>query len=84
MINEFCHLSSESLDDFLRHIGCVTHTFSKNSKIDFPLQRYIKTIKIISNKNFISLIYKNLSNIIKPPTSDKIPFNKFIFMYEKY
>ena len=84
MIYEFCHLPSESLDDFLSHIGCLTHTFSKNSKIDFPLQRYIKSMKVISNKNLINHMYRNLPNISRPKAADKVPFHKFIYMYEKY
>ena len=38
-------------------------------------------MQIISNKNLINHMYRNLPNIIKPTTSDKI-LNKFIFMFE--
>ena len=46
IIYEFCHLPSESLDDFLRHIGCLTHTFSKNQKLIFHYKNILKQFKL--------------------------------------
>jgi len=83
MIYDFCHLPSECFDDFLSHIGSLTKI--KNSyKLHFPLRRYIKLMESLSQKNLINHIFRNLPNISRQKASDRVPFHKFILMYEKY
>ena len=38
----------------------------------------------LSQKNLINHMYRNLPNISRPKAADRVPFHKFIFMYEKY
>ena len=84
MIYDFCHLPSECFDDFLSHIGSITPTMGQNYKLVFPLKKYIKAMESLSQKNLINHMYRNLPNISRPKASDRVPFHKFIFMYEKY
>ena len=84
MIYDFCHLPSECFDDFLSHIGSLTSTMGTNYKLVFPLKKYIKTMETLSQKNLINHMYRNLPNISRPKAADRVPFHKFIFMYEKY
>ena len=84
MIYDFCHLPSECFDDFLSHIGSLTSTMGSNYKIVFPLKKYIKAMETLSQKNLINHMYRNLPNISRPKAADRVPFHKFIFMYEKY
>ena len=84
MIYDFCHLPSDCLSDFLSHIGCLTERKNGSYNLVFPLKKYIKTLKILSNKNLINHIYRNLPNIAKQKAADRIPFHKFIFLMEKY
>ena len=83
MIYDFCHLPSECFDDFLSHIGSVKKQ-ADTYELVFPLKKYIKDIETLTRKNLISHVHRNLPNIIKPKATDKIPFHKFIFLYEKY
>ena len=84
MIYDFCHLPSECFEDFLSHIGSVNQGVKSDYKLYFPLKKYIKDVEILSKKSLINHIYRNLPNISRPKASDKIPFHKFIFLYEKY
>ena len=84
MIYDFCHLPSECFDDFLSHIGSLTPTLGSNHKLLFPLKKYIKTVESLSHTNLINHMYRNLPNISRPKAADRVPFHKFIFMYEKY
>ena len=84
MIYDFCHLPSECFDDFLSHIGSLTPTLGSNYKLVFPLKKYIKAMETLSQKNLINHMYRNLPNISRPKAADRVPFHKFIFMYEKY
>ena len=84
MIYDFCHLPSECFDDFLSHIGSLTSTMGSNYKIVFPLKKYIKAMETLSQKNLINHMYRNLPNISRPKAADRVPFHKFIFMFEKY
>ena len=84
MIYDFCHLPSECFDDFLSHIGSLTSTMGSNYKLVFPLKKYIKAMETLSQKNLINHMYRNLPNISRPKAADRVPFHKFIFMYEKY
>ena len=84
MIYDFCHLPSECFDDFLSHIGSLTCTMGSNFKLNFPLKKYIKIIEGLSYKNLINHMYRNLPNISRQKAADRVPFHKFIFMYEKY
>ena len=84
MIYDFCHLPSECFDDFLSHIGSLICTMGSNYKLNFPLKKYIKVMENLSHKNLINHMYRNLPNITKPKAADRVPFHKFIFMYEKY
>ena len=84
MIYDFCHLPSECFDDFLSHIGSLTSTKGSNYKIVFPLKKYIKAMEALSQKNLINHMYRNLPNISRPKAADRVPFHKFIFMFEKY
>ena len=84
MIYDFCHLPSECFDDFLSHIGSVTQTVGQNHKLVFPLKKYVKAMESLSQKNLINHMYRNLPNISRQKASDRVPFHKFIFMYEKY
>ena len=38
----------------------------------------------LSQKNLINHMYRNLPNISRQKASDRVPFHKFILMYEKY
>ena len=84
MIYDFCHLPSECFDDFLSHIGSIKKEYGNNYKLVFPLKKYIKDIDDLSKKCLVSHVYRNLPNISRPKAADKIPFHKFIFLYEKY
>ena len=84
MIYDFCHLPSECFEDFLSHIGGVEHSIGKKYKLVFPLKKYIKDINELSKKCLVSHMYRNLPNIIRQKANDKIPFHKFIFLFEKY
>jgi len=84
MIYDFCHLPSECFDDFLSHIGSLTPTTQSNYKLEFPLKKYVKVMESLSHKNLINHMYRNLPNISRPKAADRVPFHKFIFMYEKY
>ena len=84
MIYDFCHLPSECFDDFLSHIGSIKKELGNNYKLVFPLKKYIKDIDDLSKKCLVSHVYRNLPNISRPKAADKIPFHKFIFLYEKY
>ena len=83
MIYDFCHLPSECFDDFLSHIGSLTKA-ADTYELVFPLKKYIKDMESLTRKNLISHVYRNLPNISRPKAADKIPFHKFIFLYEKY
>ena len=83
MIYDYCHLPSECFDDFLSHIGSVTKA-ADTFELVFPLKKYIKNIENLTMKNLISHVSRNLTNISRPKAQDKIPFHKFIFLYEKY
>ena len=83
MIYDFCHLPSDILSDFLSHIGGLF--INKNDyKIALPLKNEIKQINNLSRKNLIQHIYRNLTNISRPKSNDRVPFHKFIQLYEKY
>lgn len=87
MIFDFCHLPSDVLSDFLSHIGALckkNKNQSTRAKIIFPLKKYINSLQTLSNKNLIHYMNKNLPNIIRPKAADRVPFHKFIQMYEKY
>ena len=84
MIHDFCHLPSECFEDFLSHIGSINNEIKSNFKLIFPLKRYVKSMEDISRKCLINHVYKNLPNISRPKAADKIPFHKFIFLFEKY
>ena len=84
MIYDFCHLPSECFTDFLSHIGCLSQGKGSNYNIIFPLKKYIQTLDSLSQKNLITHIYRNLPNITKPKAANRLPFHKFILMYEKY
>ena len=83
MIYDFCHLPSECFEDFLSHIGCINKNDDKYN-LSFPLKKYIKEVDILSKKCLVSHVYRNLPNISRPKAADKVPFHKFIFLYEKY
>ena len=83
MIYDFCHLPSDCFTDFLSHIGCLSQAKGSNYNIVFPLKKYIQTLESLSQKNLINHMYRNLPNISRPKASDRVPFHKFIFMYEK-
>ena len=84
MIYDFCHLPSECFDDFLGHIGSLSQKQKNKSQIIFPLKKFIKTVESLSQKNLINHIYRNLPNISRPKAADRVPFHKFIFIFEKY
>ena len=84
MIYDYCHLPSECFEDFLSHIGCVTKNFGSKYNLVFPLKKYIREVDNLSKKCLISHVYRNLPNISRPKAADKIPFHKFIFLFEKY
>jgi len=84
MIFDFCHLPSECFEDFLSHIGSVNQGIGSNYKLVFPLKKYIKDVDFLSKRCLVSHIYRNLPNISRPKANDKIPFHKFIFLFEKY
>ena len=84
MIYDFCHLPSECFDDFLSHIGSLTCTMGNSYKLNFPLKKYVKAMESLSQKNLINHMYRNLPNISRPKAADRVPFHKFIFMFEKY
>ena len=84
MIYDFCHLPSECFDDFLSHIGSLTPTVGTNHKLVFPLKKYIKAVETLAQKNLINHMARNLTNISRPKAADRVPFHKFIFMFEKY
>ena len=85
MIHDFCHLPSECFEDFLSHIGSINNiNIGSNFKLIFPLKKFIKNMEDISRKCLINHVYKNLPNISRPKAADKIPFHKFIFLFEKY
>ena len=84
MLYDFCHLPSECLEDFLSHIGSLTQSSNNNYKITFPLKKYIKLMKNLSEKNLINHMHRNLPNISRQKAADRVPFHKFILMYEKY
>ena len=84
MIYDFCHLPSDCFTDFLSHIGSLTKRRDSNYNLVFPLKKYIKALDSLSQKNLIYHMYRNLPNIIKGKTGDRIPFHKFILMLEKY
>ena len=84
MIYDFCHLPSECFEDFLSHIGCVTKNLGSRYNLVFPLKKYIREVDNLSKKCLISHVYRNLPNISRPKANDKIPFHKFIFLFEKY
>ena len=84
MIYDYCHLPSECFEDFLSHVGCVTKNFGSKYNLVFPLKKYIREVDNLSKKCLISHIYRNLPNISRPKANDKIPFHKFIFLFEKY
>ena len=83
MIYDFCHLPSEILSDFLSHIGALFINKNDN-KIILPLKNQIKQINNLGRKNLIQHIYRNLTNISRPKSNDRVPFHKFIQLYEKY
>ena len=83
MIYDFCHLPSECFEDFLSHIGCINKNDDEYN-LSFPLKKYIKEVDILSKKCLVSHVYRNLPNISRPKAADKVPFHKFIFLYEKY
>ena len=83
MIYDFCHLPSECFEDFLSHIGCINKNDDEYNS-SFPLKKYIKEVDILSKKCLVSHVYRNLPNISRPKAADKVPFHKFIFLYEKY
>ena len=83
MIYDFCHLPSECFDDFLSHIGSLTKN-GNTYKLNFPLKKYISAMESLSQKNLINHMYRNLPNISRQKASDRVPFHKFILMYEKY
>ena len=84
MIYDFCHLPSDCFTDFLSHIGCLRQGKGSNYNIIFPLKKYIKTLDSLSQKNLINHMYRNLPNITKAKSVDRIQFHKFILMFEKY
>ena len=84
MIYDFCHLPSDCFTDFLSHIGCLSQAKGSNFNIVFPLKKYIQTLESLSQKNLINHMYRNLPNITKVKSADRIPFHKFILMLEKY
>ena len=84
MIYDFCHLPSECFTDFLSHIGSLTKRRDSNYNLVFPLKKYIKALDSLSQKNLIYHMYRNLPNITKGKTGDRIPFHKFILLLEKY
>lgn len=87
MIFDFCHLPSDCLSDFLAHLGALCKRNKKQSnksKIIFPLKKYIKSLQNLSQRNLIRYMNKNLPNIIRAKAADRVPFHKFIQMYEKY
>ena len=84
MIYDFCHLPSDCFTDFLSHIGCLQQGKGSKNNIIFPLNKYIKTLDTLSQKNLINHMYRNLPNITKAKSADRIPFHKFILMLEKY
>jgi hypothetical protein len=84
IIYDFCHLPSEFFTDFLSHVGCLTQRRDNDYNLVFPLKKYIKTLEVLSQKNLINHMYRNLPNIIKGKAADRIPFHKFILMFEKY
>ena len=83
LIYDFSHLPSEIFSDFLSHIGCL-YISNQSSKICLPLKSQIKQINNLSRKNLIQHIYRNLTNISRPKANDRVPFHKFIQLYEKY
>ena len=84
MIYDFCHLPSECFCDFLSNLGCLTKGKGSNYSIVFPLKKYIKTFDSLSQKNLINHMYRNLPNITKTKAIKRVPFHKFILMFEKY
>ena len=83
MIYDFCQLPSDILLDFLCNIGAININ-SKETKIYYPLRKNIKKIQNLNYKNLIHFIYRNLSNIKRSKAIDKVPFHKFVQLYEKY
>ena len=83
IIYDFCNLPSEILVEFLSHIGAMNSNMNE-TKIIYPIRNQIKTIMELNRKNMIHFTYRNLSNIKRPKALDKIPFYKFIQLYEKY
>jgi len=84
MIYDYCHLPSECFEDFLSHIGCVNKNIGSKYNLIFPLKKYVREVNHLSKKCLISHVYRNLPNISRPKAADKIPFHKFIFLFEKY
>ena len=84
MIYDFCHLPSDCLCDFLSNIGCLTKGKGSNYNLVFPLKKYIKTLDSLSQKNIINHMYRNLPNITRAKAAKRVPFHKFILMFEKY
>ena len=83
MIYDFCHLPSEIFLDFLSHIGSLFIN-QNEAQISFPLKNEIKQIHFLERKNLIQHIYRNLTNISRAKSNDRVPFHKFIQLYEKY
>jgi hypothetical protein len=83
IIYDFCNLPNEILIDFLSHIGAMNSNVNE-TKIIYPIRNQVKTIMELNRKNMIHFTYRNLPNIKRPKAVDKIPFHKFIQLYEKY
>ncbi len=83
IIYDFCNLPNEILIDFLSHIGAMNSNVNE-TKIIYPIRNQIKTIMELNRKNMIHFTYRNIPNIKRSKAIDKIPFHKFIQLYEKY
>lgn len=83
MIYDFSHLPSECFEDFLSHIGSMKEG-QDDVKLDFPLKNEIKVFEKLSQSNQINHIFRNLTNIYRDNSRDKVPFHKFILLVEKY
>ena len=84
LLFDFSHFPSEIFSEFLANIGSIEKINENKSVLTFPLKNNINALKEINFINTRTHINLNLPNIIRPKAKDKIPFHKFIQLYEKY
>ena len=84
LLFDFCNFPSEIFSDFLANIGAIEKINENQNILTFPLKNNINALKDVNFNNTRKFIYLNLPNIMRQKAKDKIPFHKFIQLYEKY